>query len=261
MSEYLHPSINDNTLVEILKEKVRTNTPFALTRFGDGEIFIINKNAREKFLIKNLNLWGYKYPSEINSFYNDCNRVLKNAFIKSDIIGLMNKDWAFGNLSHSASQLRSFYRAWSINTDIVKGMGLNPEKLKICNHMVSRSRELGSIQGFKDIIQGKDFHIISPNVELHKSKNLEKFFDVNIGYTHHPHSLNFNNRKEFISNFKNIKEDIVIMGIGLQKDYGVILRDECGKIAIDMGATMDAWAGIKSRAWFKEGGKQDYLLL
>ncbi len=51
------------------------------------------------------------------------------------------------------------------------------------------------------------------------------------------------------------------MGIGLQKDYGVILRDECGKIAIDMGATMDAWAGIKSRAWFKEGGKQDYLLL
>ena len=58
-----------------------------------------------------------------------------------------------------------------------------------------------------------------------------------------------------------IKEDVVLLGVGLQKDYGVILRDEFGKIAIDMGATMDAWSGIISRPWFNKGQSQEHLLL
>jgi hypothetical protein len=28
-----------------------------------------------------------------------------------------------------------------------------------------------------------------------------------------------------------------------------------------MGATMDAWAGIRSRLWFGKGGKQEYLVV
>ena len=53
----------------------------------------------------------------------------------------------------------------------------------------------------------------------------------------------------------------MLLGVGLQKDYGVILRDEFGKIALDMGATMDAWAGIISRPWFNKGQSQEYLLM
>ena len=64
-----------------------------------------------------------------------------------------------------------------------------------------------------------------------------------------------------IKSFEKIKEDVVLLGVGLQKDYGVILRDEFGKIAIDMGATMDAWAGIISRPWFNKGQSQEYLLM
>ena len=52
-----------------------------------------------------------------------------------------------------------------------------------------------------------------------------------------------------------------LFGVGLQKDYGVILRDEYGKIVLDMGATMDAWAGIHSRQWFHKGGSQEYLII
>jgi hypothetical protein len=254
MSEYLNPNLTDDEIIKIVKNKIKTKTPFALTRFGDGEIYIINKNGYEQFNQRMCKEWGYKYPDELNQVYEDAGIIIKNALIKSDVIGLMNKNCDIVNIGYSE-------QIWSIKKTIIESLGINPDELLICNHMISRTYNFGSIHGFKDIIQGQDFHIISTNTDKIKNKNLEKFFEVNIGYTYHPRNINFNNRKDFIDSFKNIKEDIVIMGIGLQKDYGVILRDEYGKIALDMGATMDAWAGILSRPWFNKGNKQDYLTL
>ncbi len=85
--------------------------------------------------------------------------------------------------------------------------------------------------------------------------------DLDGGFTHHSQGVNFRNRDEFLKSFEKIKEDVVLLGVGLQKDYGVILRDEFGKIAIDMGATMDAWSGIISRPWFNKGQSQEHLLV
>lgn len=254
MSEYLHPNINDDEIIEIVKDKIKSGTPFALTRFGDGEIYIINRNASNLFLKKNLNEWGYNYPNQIKDFYDDANLVINNALLKSDVIGLMNRHCEIVSIGYSPI-------TWSIKKNTIESLGIDPENLQICNHMISRTYNFGSIHGFKDIIQGQDFHIISTNTNQIKTKKLEEFFGVNIGYTYHDPNINFNNREEFINNFSNIKEKIVIMGIGLQKDYGVILRDNFGKIALDMGATMDAWAGIKSRPWFNKNNTQSYLLL
>jgi len=164
----------------------------------------------------------------------------------------MNKDNNIPNLN---------YNDWKIDKTFFKFLDLNIESLKICNHLVSRSKELGSVNGVKNIVQGNDFHIISTNVSEMKRKKLNEVFGVNIGYTEHSREVNFDNRGDFIKNFINIKEDIVFLGTGLQKDYGVILRDEYGKICIDMGATMDAWSGIISRPWFNKGSIQDYLLI
>lgn len=254
-SEYLHPFISDEVVVNTVKDKIRTKTPFALTRFGDGEIYILNRNASDRFLVKNLNEWGYDYPEEINKFYDDANKILIDSLVRSDYIGLMDSKCDIANAIGYSE------RIWSIKKDLISSFGINIDKLQICNHMISRTYDFGSIYGFKNIIQGQDFHIISTNTERIKTKKLEEFFNVNIGYTYHNPNINFTNRKEFIDNFANIKEKIVIMGVGLQKDYGVILRDNFGKIALDMGATMDAWAGIKSRPWFNKNNKQDYLLL
>ena len=44
-SNYLNPSLTDLETVKLIKEKIKSNTPFALTRFGDGEIYILNRNA------------------------------------------------------------------------------------------------------------------------------------------------------------------------------------------------------------------------
>jgi UDP-N-acetyl-D-mannosaminuronic acid transferase (WecB/TagA/CpsF family) len=127
--------------------------------------------------------------------------------------------------------------------------------------MLPRSKEFGSIDNFKEILQGKSLNIISPNTKLLEEKNLNKLLDSEVTFTYHPNSINLRNRDEFIESFKDIKSDVVLVGCGLQKDYVSYLRYNHNKIAIDVGAMLDAWAGIYSREWFKKGGKQDYLLI
>lgn len=255
---FLEPFISDTEVVKIVKEKILSKTPFALTRFGDGEIFILNRNASEHFLIKNCREWGYDYPTQVNNFYNDANKILIDSLKSSDMIGLMNKNCNI--ISPNFFQHNSIHQ-WTIQKSLVRSFNIDPNNLQICNHMISREKIFGSANSFKDIIQGQDFHIISANTNKLKSKNLSKIFDVNVSYTQHNFNINFNNRKEFIDNFKNIKENIVIFGVGLQKDYGVILKKQYNKIALDMGATMDAWASIYSRQWFQKDSLQDYLVI
>ena len=153
------------------------------------------------------------------------------------------------------------YNVWSIEKFKAELWGTDLKNMKVCDHMIARSRQLGSIESMKNILNGSAVNIVSPNVEELKQRKLENKLEVEVGFTNHSHSINFRNRDEFLKSFENIKEDVVLLGVGLQKDYGVILRDEFGKIALDMGATMDAWAGIISRPWFNKGQSQEYLLM
>ena len=43
--------------------------------------------------------------------------------------------------------------------------------------------------------------------------------------------------------------------------FCVYLKNNYGKVAIDAGATLDAWAGKITRPSFNPNGKQNYLLL
>ena len=251
---FLTPNISIINTVEIIKEKVKTKTPFTLTRFGDGEIYIINRNGSDAFISKNCNLWGYKYPDEASLFLDDGNKIIKNAFVNSDIIGLMDPDSKLVKIPYS-------YQTWSVEKYKAELWGVNLKNILICDHMISRSFELGSINSMKEILNGSSVNIVSPNTELLQTKNLSSKLETQVNFTHHSQGVNFRNRDEFIRSFENIKDDVVLLGVGLQKDYGVILRDEFGKIAIDMGATMDAWSGIVSRPWFNKGQSQEHLLV
>lgn len=253
-SKFLLPNISIDETIEIIKDKIKNKIPFALTRFGDGEIYLINRNGSEQFLRKCCGLWNYKYPEECDQLFNDSVKVMKNAFINSDIVGLMDPKTKIVKISYSSS-------VWSLEKKLVESWGCDLDKVKICDHMISRSLQLGNLQSMKSILNGASINIISPNSEILSSKNLEKKLEVEIGFTHHSQGVNFRNRDDFMRNFEKIKEDVVLLGVGPQKDYGVILRDEFGKIVLDMGATMDAWSGIISRPWFNKGQSQEYLLV
>jgi hypothetical protein len=254
MENYLSPNTSDSESIELIKTKIRSSEPFAFTRFGDGEIYVLNKKSYPEFEKKNCSEWGYKYPEEIQNFYEDGSEIIRNAFIHSDLIGIMDKNCDIVRINYSP-------KTWSIEKSVVRDWGLNPDYLTICDHQLSRQKILGSIEGMKDVLQGRSVHIISTNVEKLKPKNLSKLLDCEVTYTFHSKDINFNNREDFLKSFREIKSEVILLGVGLQKDYTTILKNKHGKISLDMGATLDAWASIYSRPWFKKGGLQEHLII
>ncbi len=254
MEEFLHPNISDDESIKIIKNKIDEKKPFAFTRFGDGEIYVLNKKSYPEFEKKNCKEWGYKYPEEVSNFYDDGNKIIKDAFIHSDLIGLMNKNCNIVKINYSP-------KTWSISKSTISSWGIDPNHLKICDHQLSRQKKFGSVEGMRDILNGNSVHIISTNTQLLESKNLSNLLQSEVTFTFHSPEINFNNRDEFLKGFEKIKSDVVLLGVGLQKDYTTILKINHNKIALDMGATMDAWAGIYSRPWFRNGGLQEHLIV
>ena len=253
-NNFLTPNISIVVTVQLIKEKIESKTPFVLTRFGDGELYVLKKSYSKDFLETRCKMWGYRYPEESEDFTNDATTIIKKAFLESDVLGFMDPNTKVVKIGYNP-------HIWSIEKDIVELWGRNLEDTKICDHMISRSFELGNIDSMKKVLNGHSVNIITPNTEILIPKQLENRLETEVRFTHHSRDVNFRNRDEFLKSFEKIKEDVVLFGVGLQKDYGVILRDEFGKIAIDMGATMDAWSGIMSRPWFRKGESQEHLLV
>jgi len=246
----LHPTLSDEEAFEKIRFSIENSNPFAFIRFGDGELNILKESGSEAFNKKFCVSYGYEYPADVFKAYSEWKPIISRSILEADMIGIMNKDCK--TVDHYSEDI------WSIDS---KDLGRNAEDFKICNHSFSRSKLLGTPAGIKRLTRGRGIHIITPNVEKMKEKCLEKILNIEVRYTEHPLEFNFEDRKRTIDKFKEINEEIVLFGTGINKDFGLILRDEYGKIAIDMGATLDAWSGIMSRGWFKKGNELDYLVI
>lgn len=241
--------------IEIIKDHIHRGEGISLTRFGDGEIFLLNRNSPKYHQKRKCKDWGYRYPEEVNKLYDDTNKSLIRSLKESDIIAVMGENNVLSNKFKFNESL------WSIKKQKLVSYGIDPDSLKITDHMISRDIRFGKISNFKKILQGKSLNIISPHTEKLKSKNLSKILESEVTYTHHPFSINFKNKEEFMENFKDIKSDVVLFGTGTIKDYGVELKEKYNKIAIDVGSLLDAWSGVYSREWFRKGQLQDYLII
>lgn len=251
---YVTPNLSDKDAVNLIVEKIRNKEPFCFTRYGDGEINILKNMGSNQFKQKICLNWGYSYPDEIDKCYEELSAILTYSIKKSDMLAFMD----FSN-NDKIIEINPDPKLWHLNKTYFKKIGLKYKKLNIADHMLPRKECFGSIKSIKKILNGKPIHIISPNCELLIEKKLSKKIGIPISYTNHPYDIKIHNREDVIKLFSDIKEDIVLFGTGVNKDYGVILRDEFNKTALDVGATLDAWANVNSRPWFKEGGKQSYL--
>jgi len=251
--KYLRPGLGNKQAIALIQEKIKLREPYAFTRFGDGEIHVLLGNGSDDFNRKVCRFWGYSYPDQLEDFYRDAREIVWRAFLGTDLHGFMDPDCPIVEMKYMPD-------IWSLSFDYLDLQGINPEDLLIADHMLSRSREMGSFDGMRALLDGESFHIISPHVEKLQALDWEALIGQRPSFTLHPMEMNFRNRDQFINEFKNIKEHVVLMGVGLQKDYGIILRNKYGKVALDMGATIDAWSGIISRPWFKGGGLQAYLV-
>lgn len=250
---YLQPNLTNTEALNIIRTKIQKEEPFSLIRFGDGENYVLRKTPPSEAINKKYcQAFGYNYPEESKNFWNDSYERVSSALINADMIGVMDFTTKIGKLMERGDD-------WKIyDEEFNKITGREISSLMICDHMICRSEEMGALSSMKELCDGKDIHIVSPNVEALKENNIGKILEANVTYTKNPYSINFNNRDSVIREFENISAPVVLFGSSLNKDYGTILTKEYGKIALDMGATLDAWASMMTRNWFKNS--QSYLV-
>lgn len=250
---YLQPNISNETALDIIRSKIQNETPFSLIRFGDGETHILKRKPPSEMIDKRYcEAFGYKYPEESSDFWNDAYGRVSAAIRDADMIGIMDFTTDIG-------QIMSKGNSWKFSEELFTRITEKaPYEVYICDHMICRSEEMGALSSMKKLCDGKDIHIISPNVRELKNNEIEKILECNVTYTNNPFSINFNNRESVIKSFDKIKAPVVLFGSSLNKDYGTILAREHGKVALDMGATLDAWSNKITRPWFNNS--QKYLV-
>jgi len=242
-------NITDSSMISIIKTSIKEGKGLSLCRIGDGEIHILNRRLTPSLNKLFTTTFKYKDP---NRCLEDSRKVLIDAIAKSDYIGIMG--------SNSISQNLSEVWRWNLDKKFLDE-ACRLKSLNIFDCMLVRGNDLGSPKGFKKIIGNKPICIVTPIVDELKKNNLEKHLGVEISYVKVPWGGDLKNRNHYFKALDKISENIVIISNSLYgKDFPHYLSAK-GKICIDMGATIDGWAGKITRPWFKEGNLQSHCLI
>jgi len=242
-------NISDSYMISIIRNHINKGKGLSLVRIGDGDLDILNERLTPHLINFFTTMCKYKNPKEgLADGRNLLLKVLKN----SDYVGIM------GNNKISES-LGGIWR-WDFNNKFLQ----EANRLKDPNFfdaMLVRGIDLGSIAGFKKIIENNPICIVTPITDELKRNNLEKHLGVKISYVKVPMGGNLKNKKELFKELDKISEKIVITANALQgKEFPYYLAEK-GKVCIDMGATLDAWAGKITRPWFNDGNLQSHCLI
>lgn len=240
-------NITDSSMISIIRNHIKAGKGLSLTRIGDGEIHILNNRLTPSLEKLFTTRFGYKNPIEC---LKDSRKILISALKNSDYIGIMGNN----KISQHLNWL------WDFDNTLIKESGrLKDDNFFDC--MLVRGVDLGSPKGFRKIIENEPICIITPIVNELRKNNLEKHLGTKISYVKVPMGGDLKNRKEYFKELDKIKENIVLVSNSLYgKDFPHYLSAK-GKICIDMGATIDGWAGKITRPWFKEGGLQSHCLI
>lgn len=242
-------NIPNNSMISIIRNHIKAGKGLSLTRIGDGEIHILNNRLTPHLKKLFTTVFEYKNPNE---GLNESKKILLNVLKNCDYIGIMGEN----NISKNLAKV---WR-WDLDDMFIK----ESERVKENNFfdcMLVRGADLGSPKGFKKIIGSEPICIITPIVNELKKNNLEKHLDTKISYVKVPLGGDLKNRDHIFKELDKIKENIVIVSNSIYgKDFPHYLSNK-GKVCIDMGATLDAWAGKTTRLWFKPGNLQSHCLI
>ena len=242
-------NIIDSSMLSIIKDHIKEGQGLSLIRIGDGEINVLKRELTPH--LNKLFTTVYKYEDP-NEGLEDYRTILLSALNGSDYIGIM------GNNSISKN-LNKVYR-WDLEERFLHE-SLRVKDFNFFDCMLVRGYDLGSPSGFKKLIENNSICIVTPIVDQLKKNNLEKHLGVKISYVKVPMGNNLKNRNKHFKELDKISEKIVIASNGCYgKDFPNYLSAK-GKVCIDMGATIDAWAGKITRPWFKEGSLQSHCLI
>ena len=166
--------------------------------------------------------------------------MLKVSLKETDYIGLLDKDSYMGHI---------WAWHWTMRKETLKEVGRTKDVL-VCDHQIARDKVLGNPMMMKEILNGKDLHLITPRKVNLERKKINEVLGCNVTYTEVPFTCTLEYRDKLLNDINNIKENVVFVGLAvLGKDIPHILSSR-GKVCLDMGATLDAWGGLVTRPSF-----------
>lgn len=239
--------MQNNNFIDLLSNSIYGGKSLSLTRLGDGEMFILNNNAPKYLKIRAEKEWGVPF-SELVSIVRP---TLLYAIRNSDVIGLLDDS---GYMKHA------WTADWVLQDNVLQE-AKRTKKIMICDHQITRGPILGDVTKLKEILANKAIHIISSRTTGLKENRLSEKLNCNITYTQVDYYETILYRQRLLASIAEISEQIVIISAGVMgKDIPSILA-KSGKICLDFGATVDAWAGISSRPTLVVGGLQSHCLI
>tara|TARA_R110000823_G_scaffold314655_1_gene444277 strand:- start:6536 stop:7405 length:870 start_codon:yes stop_codon:yes gene_type:complete len=263
----MNRNITDAELFIAIQSSIANSTPLSYIRIGDGEIQIMKKILHCKTADElNIRAHALKHIAlRYNEVYTEDNPLMLkwrqgiiDTFKSSDYCGIFTTQeieemMALGWLKEARKE--ATLGRYVPNQDVFDYYGIDVNKLKICSVMFNKGEQLGIIENFKQLVGDRRITIITSQTE--NLKNNRKF-QINLGnqvdfitvkHEHgNPKSKALNQKDWVRSHFKDIKSHVVLFGMGgAAKDLCNELKNDWGKCAIDMGSTLDAWAGIISR--------------
>jgi hypothetical protein len=123
---------------------------------------------------------------------------IKLAIKESDYLGILD-------FKNDVCASRKFVKHdWSISYKKLQQLKLPVPQC--CDHQLPRSQYFGNPYNFKNILQGRDLNIVTPNNAL-DCKKLTLILDANVTAT-----ISNNNRRDLINSLENIKEWIYSIG-------------------------------------------------
>lgn len=258
---YLERNLSNVKTAELVHDAIRHRNPFLLTRYGDGELNFLKfpQNQIQHWLNLGLRRQGVlsKNKRENDRHIRIFTEMLVQTFNMSDVVGISSK---YLNPVYKANDGTQNILKWNISVEELVANNINIQNKHICDHRIHLSKEIGMTENFKDLICGRDIHIIGYYIKYLIENKLDNRLGVKISYTQSQKHF-YKNRKRIINSLSSIKEDIVLLGIGgIGMNVGCELKQKYGKIVIDVGSLLDAWAGVYTRPWFKPNGENRYVV-
>lgn len=256
MSGNLTVNTSHGDVIAILKQSIAERKPLALCRFGDGEFCFINHRSTPSILKQFCKNWGFQYPKEISVARNMFLPILVRGLCGADLIGILDPKCRVLK-GHSYKP-----EVWSSSLRNIQALGIaSPQDLKVFDHQLTRSKAMGSPQGMAALLNHEPVHILSCRTKALQRNRLDLHLATKVTYTQVDSKLSLSqaNREWLFKKIDEIKEFIVLVSLGpLGKDLPVLLKAK-GKIGIDLGATVDAWASVASRPWFRSIQKHCWI--
>lgn len=250
---FLKNTTSNEELYDIIKTSIKNKQSLSLTRIGDGELMFLKKDVPKEIQIRFSKNWGYSEHNYLEG-ENFLHNMLIDALKNTDYIGLMdiNNDIVKTNKIN--------FNDWVLEEELINKLGIN-NKINVFDHQVTRGKIIGDINNFKNLLCGEDIHIVSCRTNELKSKNIDKLLGVNVKYTHIDISTKLSEYDNVLEKLNTISEDVILLSLGVLGKNIPHKLSKKGKVCIEFGATIDAWAGLITRPWFNKGGLQNHCLI